>query len=193
MILNKMRNGFHKIVNPFINLLVFLKITPNMVTTSALIFLIPTIYFIINRNPVPAGIFVLITGIIDSLDGAVAKKVGSTRFGDFYDAVIDRIVEGIIFIAISIGYPEYITLCFAAFFLSYMVSYVASRAEIWTIGFKIKYLSVGSRAGRIAVLVICLLLNQLKIGLIIIIIIALIALIGRTFITMVVLKKARRG
>ena len=192
MMLGRLRKWFHKASNPLINLLVRLKISPNMVTTSALFFLLPTIYFIITRNHVLASIFVLLTCVIDAVDGAVAKKVGSTRFGDYYDAVIDRLVEGTIYVAISIGYPEYTTLIFIAFLFSYMVSYVAARAEVWTIGVKIKYLSVGSRAGRIGVLVVSMLFNQLKLGLIIIIIISLIALVGRTFVTMVVLRKARR-
>ncbi len=192
MILSRIRKWFHKAVDPLINFLVFLKITPNMVTTSALLFLFPTLYFIMNKNTFWGGIFMGITSVIDAVDGAVADKVGTTRFGDFYDAVIDRLVEGTFFVAISLGFPEYTYLCFLAFLFSYMVSYVGARAEVWTIGIKMKYLSIGSRAGRLTVLVGSLILGYLRIGLIIVIIIALIALIGRSFVTMVVLRKAKK-
>jgi hypothetical protein len=52
-----------------------------------------------------------------------------------------------------------------------MTSYVAARAEVWTIGVKIKYIgSIGSRAGRLITLILAMLFNQLTIGLILIII-----------------------
>jgi len=188
--LSKMRDIFHKIINPFILFLVKLKITPNMVTTSSLFFLGITIYFIFKQNLILAAIFMILTSVIDSLDGALAKKVGSTKFGDFYDAFIDRWVEVSVFYALSLAYPLLYHLCFLALVFSLMTSYVAARAEVWTIGVKIKYVgSIGSRAGRLITLIIAMLFNQLYIGLILIIIFASITMVARTAVVVKTLRK----
>lgn len=183
--LSKIRKAFHKIINPFILLLAKLKITPNMVTTSSLFFLGITVYFIFKKELAIAAIMMALTSVVDSLDGALAKKVGSTKFGDFYDAFIDRWVEVITFYAISITYPELYQLCFLALVFSLMTSYVAARAEVWTIGVKIKYIgTIGSRAGRLITLIASMLFNQLQIGLILIIIFSSMTMIGRTVVIM---------
>ncbi|MDD4353146.1 MAG: CDP-alcohol phosphatidyltransferase family protein [Candidatus Nanoarchaeia archaeon] len=188
--LSKMRDIFHKIINPFILFLVKLKITPNMVTTSSLFFLGITIYFIFKQNLILAAIFMILTSVIDSLDGALAKKVGSTKFGDFYDAFIDRWVEVSVFYALSLAYPLLYHLCFLALVFSLMTSYVAARAEVWTIGVKIKYVgSIGSRAGRLITLITAMLFNQLYIGLILIIIFASITMVARTAVVVKTLRK----
>ncbi len=188
--LEKVRSLFHKIINPFILLLARLKITPNMVTTSSLFFLAITIYFIFKKELAIAAIMMALTSVIDSLDGALAKKVGSTKFGDFYDAFIDRWVEVATFYAISITFPELYQLCFLALVFSLMTSYVAARAEVWTIGVKIKYIgSIGSRAGRLITLILAMLFNQLFIGLILIIIFSSITMAARTFVVMKTLRK----
>jgi len=188
--LSKIRTAFHKIINPFILLLAKLKITPNMITTSSLFFLGVTCYFIVQKNLFMAAVFMAITSVIDSLDGALAKVVGSTKFGDFYDAFIDRWVEVITFFALSYAYPEIYLLCFLALVFSLMTSYVAARAEVWTIGVKIKYVgSIGSRAGRLITLILAMLFNQLQIGLILVILFASMTMVGRTFVIMKTLRK----
>ncbi len=188
--LEKFRSLFHKVIDPLIILLARLKITPNMVTTSSLFFLAITIYFIFKKELAIAAIMMALTSVIDSLDGALAKRVGSTKFGDFYDAFIDRWVEVATFYAISITFPELYQLCFLALVFSLMTSYVAARAEVWTIGVKIKYIgSIGSRAGRLITLILAMLFNQLIIGLILIIIFSSITMVARTFVVMKTLKK----
>lgn len=188
--LEKVRSLFHKIINPLILLLARLKITPNMVTTSSLFFLAITIYFIFKKELAIAAIMMALTSVIDSLDGALAKRVGSTKFGDFYDAFIDRWVEVATFYSISITFPVLYQLCFLALVFSLMTSYVAARAEVWTIGVKIKYIgSIGSRAGRLITLILAMLFNQLTIGLILIIIFSSITMAARTFVVMKTLRK----
>jgi len=184
------RNTFHKVINPLIIFLAKMKITPNMVTTSALFFLAITVYFILQKNLAVAAIFMGLTAVIDSLDGALAKKVGSTRFGDFYDALIDRWVEVITFYSISYAYPELYNLAFLALIFSLMTSYVAARAEVWTIGVKIKYIgSIGSRAGRLITLIAAMVFSQLKLGLYLIIIFASLTMVARTVVIMRRLRK----
>jgi len=187
--ISKVRSSFHKIIEPIIVLLVKLRITPNMVTTSALLFLGITVYFIVQKQLLIAGLLLILTSVVDSVDGAVAAKVGSTKFGDFYDAFIDRIVEAVIFVALAYAYPKYYLLCFVALVFSFMTSYIAARAEVWTIGIKIKYLGIGGRAGRLITLILALLFNQLSLGLSILILLAGLTMVSRTITTFNVLRK----
>ena len=187
----KIKKVFVKTVDPLINLLIKLKISPNVITTSALFFLIITSYIIMQKRLLLSGLMLACTGLIDALDGAVAKKVGSTRFGDFYDAFIDRLVEAVIYLVISVTYPSLYIICYIAFTLSYLTSYVAARAEVWTIGLKIKYLGIGSRPGRLTILVFAFLFNQLRLGLFLISIVAFITVIGRSIITFKRLRETK--
>lgn len=191
MRLEDIKKPFNKAIDPMLNLMVKLRMTPNLITTSALLFVGITVYFIIKQNMLMSGAFLLITAVIDAVDGALAKKVGSTKFGDFYDAFIDRAVEAIVYLTISYSFSELYMLSFFAFTFSFLTSYVAARAEVWTIGIKIKYLGIGSRSGRLTTLILAFFLNQLKIGLYVIIIIALITMVSRTITTFRILRKKR--
>ncbi len=182
--LTDLKKRFNRIVDPILNFFVLFGITPNAVTTSALFFLIFTVYFIVKKNMLASAFMIFFTTIVDALDGSLAKKVGSTKFGDFYDAFIDRVVEATIYIAIAYSFPELYLVCFLAFAFSFLTSYIAARAEVWTIGIKIKYVGgIGSRAGRITILIIAFLLDKLYIGLILIIVASFITMITRTIIT----------
>lgn len=181
--LKRIKKVFRYVIDPFINFLVKSRVSPDLITLSALFFVSITSYYIINKNTILAGLFLALTGLIDALDGAVASKVGPTRFGHFFDATIDRIVEIITFIAISIAYPGYHLLTLITLSVSILTSYVAARAEILQIGIEIKYLGFGGRAGRLSILVIAFLLDKLELGLYLIIIAALFTIIGRSFIT----------
>lgn len=190
--LKKIKGLFNKIVDPLINALVWLKITPNMVTISALFFVAVTVYFIIQKNTIAIGLMLFVTAIIDALDGAVANKVGSTKFGDFFDATIDRLVEGIVYVAIAYAYPEYYLICFVALLFSYMTSYVAARAEVWTVGIKMKYLGIGGRAGRLTILIVSFLLDKLELGLYLVTTVALMTSISRGVVTGRILRKKKK-
>ncbi|VVB74579.1 Bifunctional IPC transferase and DIPP synthase [Candidatus Tiddalikarchaeum anstoanum] len=190
-LLEKIKAVFNKIIDPFLNTLVKFHVTPNEVTSSVFFFLAITILFLVKKNLVVSGLFLILTSLVDAVDGALAKKVGSTRFGDFYDAFLDRIVEAAIYLTISLAYPELYLPSFFALAFSFMTSYVAARAEVWTIGVKIKYLGIGSRTGRLVILILAFLFNQLQIGLYLIIIVAGITMIGRTYVTMKILRSNR--
>lgn len=135
----------YQIINPFIKLLIALKITPNVITTVGL-----------ALNIVAAGIFIyaaeasfrgdfsyigwgggmiLFAGVFDMIDGRLAR-VGnmSSKFGAFYDSVLDRYSEmfmflGICYYLIAHHYLFSSFFAFLALIGSSMVSYTRSRAE----------------------------------------------------------------
>lgn len=135
----------YMIINPVVQGMIKVGITPNFITTTGLIL-----------NIVCAGIFIyaggfagenaffwiglgggllLFAGLFDMLDGRVAR-VGNmaTRFGAFYDSVLDRYSElftlfGIVFLLLQRGYFWSSIVTFIALIGSIMVSYVRARAE----------------------------------------------------------------
>ena len=79
-----------------------------------------------------AGVFILITGLFDIMDGKVAVRSNSTTlFGAFIDSVLDRYTE--FFIYLGLAYYFYghwaLWLILLALLGSMMVSYTRARAE----------------------------------------------------------------
>ena len=135
----------YKSINPLINLLIKLGITPNMITIIGLLLnFLATIIFILgaeegNRSDHSyigwAGLVILIAGLFDMIDGRLAR-VGNMAnpFGALFDSVIDRYSEmvmflGIIWYLVSHDYFLSSIFAFVAMIGSVMVSYTRARAE----------------------------------------------------------------
>ncbi|MEM4589811.1 MAG: CDP-alcohol phosphatidyltransferase family protein [Candidatus Micrarchaeia archaeon] len=69
-------------------------ISPNIWTIASLAVAIAAFLSIINRYFLFGAILIIISGLIDLIDGAVARKTKKvTKFGAFLDTVIDRYNE----------------------------------------------------------------------------------------------------
>lgn len=83
------------------------------------------------------GGVVLFAGLFDMLDGRVARLGNMvSRFGAFYDSVLDRYSElftlfGIFFFLILQGYMAWAIVAFVALIGSIMVSYVRREPKDW--------------------------------------------------------------
>ncbi len=78
-----------KIMRPFTISLSLLKVSPNIVTASGIIFMILFAYFL-ETNPLWAANFLIISLILDSLDGALARYQGQANDrGKFIDISAD--------------------------------------------------------------------------------------------------------
>ena len=76
------------------------------------------------------GIFLLIAGFFDAIDGSVARVTKKTSaLGGFLDSIIDKVSEIIIFIGILIGNFTDPVLVFVTLSLAILVSYTRARAE----------------------------------------------------------------
>jgi CDP-diacylglycerol--glycerol-3-phosphate 3-phosphatidyltransferase len=87
------------------------------------------------------GLLYLVSGIVDTLDGAVARATGETTpFGAFYDSTLDRVGDGATFMGIAVFYllapaesvvwrEPAIIISMAAIIASLLVSYARARAE----------------------------------------------------------------
>lgn len=123
-----------KYVNPLINLgakaFLKLKFTPNLVTVIALITGILAAFLNFYGNIIIALLLLWISGYLDSVDGAMARKLGlTTPFGTLLDITFDRLVELSIIISIALKYEN--TRIYLLFLLS---SILISMTIFLTVG-----------------------------------------------------------
>ncbi len=105
---------------------------------------------------VTAGVVYLAAGVLDLLDGVLARiQDNATRFGAFLDSTFDRISEGLVFSAIAYyfaarGDAETAALVVLALLGSLLTSYTRARAE--ALGARCKA-GIVTRAERILLVV----------------------------------------
>lgn len=126
---------FIKFVDPFISFIVRFNVHPNFFTVLGLIIsLIGAYYYGIHQIRL-GGLFILLGGLCDVIDGKVARKSGlSSKFGALLDSSLDRYAEVFMFLGVAFHFVSrdyYLTsiMVFIALGGSMMVSYVRARAE----------------------------------------------------------------
>ena len=133
-----LRSGIKKHINKLLNLSVIpilakLKISPNLITIIGLFFSIVTMILIAQGYLLVSGIMVVISSLFDLLDGSLARYTKTTSIlGGFFDAVIDRISEVIIYIGLLIYFKdnEYtVIIIFISALLNQLVSYIKAKYE----------------------------------------------------------------
>ena len=83
-----------------------------------------------SREVVPFCFLILGVGVLDGLDGAVARVSGRTsKFGSYLDAVCDRYFETIVSLTVA-WLTGYWLLCMAALAASLTISYAKARAAM---------------------------------------------------------------
>lgn len=169
-----------KITGPLIPLLSKRGLTPDVLTWTGLFVIIIATIMVATNHLLLGGLLVLLSGLFDILDGALARFSGkTTRFGALLDSTFDRLSEALLLIGILILYINgehvlEILLVFAVMTGSFLISYIRARAE--GLGIECKT-GLFTRAERVIILALCLMINQ--------IVIALIVLAFFTFITVV--------
>ncbi|MEM3709505.1 MAG: CDP-alcohol phosphatidyltransferase family protein, partial [Nitrososphaerales archaeon] len=174
-----MLNKFRKIFNPFFNKLglIVAKIgLPPLFWSSfglAMAFLSCLSYSSIFFNQVYGGIFLLISGFADVLDGSVARIKGLVSLkGAFLDSTFDRLGESLVYAGILIGgFCDSLFVLMALSF-SLLVSYVRARGE--SLGINLSGIGIGERAERILILSITSILGYVNYGVIIVLALAFI-------------------
>ena len=157
--LNDLRDRVYPIIDPITRWLVRRGVHPNLITTSGFAFTVLAGFMYGIDHVRTAGFLVLLGGAHDIFDGRVARLGGlASKFGAFYDSVLDRISEVAIYIGLISLYNQYemsllnigmIYMIALAMAGSLMISY--SRAKAETLGLDC---SVGlmQRAERIVLL-----------------------------------------
>ncbi|OQD59682.1 archaetidylinositol phosphate synthase [Methanobrevibacter arboriphilus JCM 13429 = DSM 1125] len=147
--LERFRPLLKKILEPFAKRI---NINPNILTLiSPLIAIISAIFFG-TGNLLMGGIFILISGVFDVFDGAIARYHNKTSdFGAFLDSTMDRFSDAIIIIGIIWGGYTPWLLGILAIHSAITVSYVRARAEAKGIECNV---GIAERATRLIILMV---------------------------------------
>ena len=138
----RLQKVFLKMLSPLIHLLTKWQVSPNTITLTGLFITILAAGAFMVGYIRFGGILVLLGGLCDTIDGSIARSAGkTTRYGAFFDSVIDRYSELVMFFGIAahfIWIKDYLTAIVLFFALcgSIMVSYCRARAE--SLGFDAK-------------------------------------------------------
>ncbi len=155
------------------SLLAKTKITPDQVTVVGLLANCAVAYFIArgSLSYLVMGVLIWAAGFFDALDGSVARHTGRvTKFGSFFDSVIDRYSDSVIYLGIAAfflrsGNSGYVILAVIAMIGSSAVSYVRAKAE--SLGLKCE-IGLMPRTARIVLLGAAFCIGQVFWGLLII-------------------------
>jgi CDP-diacylglycerol--glycerol-3-phosphate 3-phosphatidyltransferase len=151
--------GFLRATDPLVRGLIRAGVSPNTLTTvGALVILASSVAYGVGWIQL-GGVLILLSGVVDTLDGQVARKgATTTRFGAFYDSTLDRVGDGASFIGIAaylLTAPDIrwrnaaILGCLLGILAAMLVSYMRARAE--GLGLECK-VGIAQRAERLLLL-----------------------------------------
>jgi CDP-diacylglycerol---glycerol-3-phosphate 3-phosphatidyltransferase len=132
---NLLKGYVRRSVLPFAATLARLGVTPNALTIAGLILNLGVGLVLGLGYEMAGGILVLVAGLFDTLDGAVARVSGRvTVFGSFLDSTLDRYSEAAVFCGLLVLYTRQgrlteAVLVYAVIIGSLLVSYARARAE----------------------------------------------------------------
>ncbi len=164
------KTGAYYLTKSVVRLLVKTSITPTTITFFGFLLTLGAAALIITAHLLAAGFVVLVAGLFDMLDGALARSTNrATHFGAFLDSTLDRLAEAVLLLSILFLYAGEqsvtgILLVGAALLGSLLVSYIRARAE--ALGLECQ-VGLFTRPERVIVLALGLLLSQLANALII--------------------------
>lgn len=171
---------------PVVRVLAKTPIAPNTVTWFGFLVTVGAAALIITGHSFAAGFVVLLAGFFDILDGALARSTNrTTQFGAVLDSTLDRLAEAVLLLGILALYAREqstagILVVGVALIASLLVSYIKARAE--ALGLECP-VGLFTRAERVVVLALGLLLSQfanaLLIALVIIVVFSSITVVQR--------------
>jgi archaetidylinositol phosphate synthase len=117
-------------------------------------------WFIVRENYLLAVFFIILSGILDCLDGDLARARNmASGEGDILDSVIDRYVDFLLIAALILVFPNnYLIPGLLALLGTTLVPYVRARSEAEG---KSTVASIGSRSTRTILIIIGLLTQQI--------------------------------
>jgi CDP-diacylglycerol---glycerol-3-phosphate 3-phosphatidyltransferase len=146
------------------------RISPNVLTFIGLIINIVAAFFFghadvtnAGRMFFYAGLVIIGAGLFDMVDGRVARRTGQvTVFGAFFDSVIDRYSDVVLFFGLLVYYARvnhfrYVVLAAFVMVTSLMVSYTRARAEALIGSCKVGFME---RPERIVLIILGALFNH---------------------------------
>ena len=151
------------ITKPIISAIAKTPLTPNLITAIGFIITMGAGALIVTDYWLAAGIVVLVAGLFDMLDGALARATGkTTRFGAILDSTLDRVSEAILLVSLLAVFAKdgLVTECIlagVALVGSLLVSYIRARMEGLGVECKAGFFT---RPERVILLALGLMLSQ---------------------------------
>ncbi|MHB8835329.1 MAG: CDP-alcohol phosphatidyltransferase family protein [Candidatus Methylomirabilia bacterium] len=161
MLSRKYKSTFGEYIRPVNLILHRLRVRADRLTFAGMIFGGLAGLAFAQARLVLGGIFLILAGLSDMLDGSLARSNGeASRFGSYIDSVADRFTEALVFTGVAWHLREKpeLLVVLAALAGSYLVSYAKARAEALGVSCEVGLME---RPERIILLVAGALLNQL--------------------------------
>jgi CDP-diacylglycerol--glycerol-3-phosphate 3-phosphatidyltransferase len=131
-------DGAHRLAEPVGRVVAKTRVPPNFLTILGFLFNVG-VAWMISRGPdlFPiAGFLIIVAGIFDLLDGAVARHTNkATKYGALLDSTLDRLSEAVLLFGLLWYFVWQqdtsleVILIFAIIVGSLLISYVRARAE----------------------------------------------------------------
>ncbi len=153
-----------KIINKIVGALALSRIHPNVLTFLGLVINTWAAFLFAAGSFRWAGVVVILAGLFDMVDGRVARETNRvTRFGGFFDSVLDRYSDLALFMGLLVYYASinrffYIVLTAIVMTGSVMVSYTRARAECTIPKCKVGFLE---RPERVVLIIIGALFDRM--------------------------------
>lgn len=158
-----------RICRAILNLMVrgisLLGVNPNLLTFVGFLITLLAAYYLAQGRFFDAGIVIIFSGIFDMLDGRLARITNKvTKFGAFFDSVLDRYSDMALFLGLLIHYARiqqmtYLVLAGIVMMGAVMTSYTRARAEslipLCKVGFmerpeRLVLIIIGALSGKMA-------------------------------------------
>jgi CDP-diacylglycerol--glycerol-3-phosphate 3-phosphatidyltransferase len=152
------------IIDRIVRWLALSRINPNVLTFLGLVINVWAAFLFAQGSFFWAGIVVIGAGLFDMVDGRVARATKQvTRFGGFFDSVLDRYSDLALFMGLLVYYASinrffYIVLTAIVMTGSVMISYSRARAECTIPKCKVGFLE---RPERVVLIIIGALFNRM--------------------------------
>ncbi len=133
--MHRLRSFLTPVVDGIARVFITLRISPNALTVIGVLLAAVAAGLIAQGMLAAGGVVVLVAGVFDMFDGAVARMTNrATKFGALFDSVMDRVSEavallGLLWLYLDQGERLGAALVYSSIVGSMLVSYVRARAE----------------------------------------------------------------
>lgn len=144
---SKLKGLFLAVTKP----LALLPLTPNQFTALAIPLALIAAYFLYLQDLLPALVFLILAILVDVLDGSFAYHKGKkSNFGNYFDAIVDKVVECIFYIGFAFISPVFAILALAGTMLE---SYAKPRVGLVIVADNHDWPAIGERSDRLLALI----------------------------------------
>src|SRR5918996_3962534 len=146
---------------------VALRIHPNILTFVGVLINAAAAWQLAFGYFISAGVIMIVANIFDFIDGKVARELhAETKFGGFWDSVIDRFSDialfiGLIYLYSTLRRTDYVMITAMAMMFAIMTSYTRARAESLIAKCKVGFME---RPERIVLFMIGAFTNRMAAG-----------------------------